>query len=145
MIPDQLGPHFSIEEMTRTSTGLANQPNDAQGAELVRLVDTVLEPMRALVGPLHVDSGFRTLAVNNAIPGSAHNSQHMLGQAADVVPMHYVLESAFQAVKASNIPFDQLIVEPGWIHISVAALGANPRRQTLRAHRHGKEFGYEPA
>ena len=104
MLPDQLSPHFSYRELTRTDTGLANVPSLEQGAELVRLADTILEPMRELCGPLRVDSGFRSLAVNNAIPNSSHNSQHMLGQAADVVPLMN-LEMAFRFVKNSPIPF----------------------------------------
>jgi zinc D-Ala-D-Ala carboxypeptidase len=141
----RLSEHFTLEELTRTSTGLPNEPDAAHGENLVRLCDTVLEPMRAMLGPLKVDSGFRTLAVNNAIPGAAHNSQHMLGQAADVVPLQAGLERAFQSVKASDIPYDQLIIEPTWLHVSVAALGATPRRQTLRAHRDGGRMVYEVA
>jgi len=126
--------HFSIAELTHTDTGLPNQPDDVQWANLVRLVADALEPMRALVGPLQVNSAFRSLAVNRAI-GGAKKSQHMKGQAADVVPLHFVLESAFQAVKASSIPFDQLILEPSWLHLSVPTDGVKPRRQTLRAYR----------
>ena len=145
MLSDQISSHFSYDELTRTDTGLDNVPNVEQGASLVRLCDTILEPMRALVGPLHVNSGFRTLAVNQAIPGSALHSQHMLGQAADVVPP-MDLRVAFEIVKESSIPFDQLIWEPTWIHISVAALDTNPRRQCLRASRtETGGFTYVPA
>lgn len=132
----QLTEHFSLQEMTVTSQPFPNAPNDAQVIELTRLCSTMLEPIRYLLGvPIHVDSGFRSMAVNNAIKGSAHNSQHMLGQAADFVPEGLDLEEAFQRIKAIGLPFGQLIREPTWIHVSVDAVGATPRRQTLRMKR----------
>jgi zinc D-Ala-D-Ala carboxypeptidase len=136
-----LSPHFSLEELTRTDTGLSNDPEVEQGEALVILADTILEPMRDLVGPLRVNSGFRSKAVNDRI-GGAKNSQHMAGQAADVVPLKCGLERAFQAVKSSSIPYDQLIIEPTWIHVSWSK---NPRRQTLRAHIEGGRMVYEVA
>ena len=130
-----LSEHFTLEELTVTQTGHANVPDAAHKVELVRLCNTVLEPMRALLGvPITIDSGFRSPEVNAAIPGSAAKSQHMAGQAADTVP-HMDLEEAFQKIKASNIPYDQLILEPGWIHISEAPVTRPPRRQTLRMQR----------
>lgn len=136
--------HFTEEELKRTDTGLPNEPDNIQWANLVRLVADALEPMREIVGPLRVNSAFRSRAVNARI-GGAKNSQHMLGQAADVVPLKAGLERAFQDVKASSIPYDQLIIEPTWIHISIAAFGSKPRRQTLRAHREGGRMVYEEA
>ena len=140
----QLSPHFSLEELVHTDTGLPNSPSAEQGADLVRLCDTILEPMRIITGALHINSGFRSLAVNNAI-GGVHNSQHMQGQAADVRPLEVSQGFAFLAVKDSSIPYDQIISEPSWIHISVAPLGAKPRRQALRAHMENGGMVYESA
>ena len=139
----QLSPHFSLAELAHTDTGLPNDPSAEQVAEMVRLCDTILEPMRALLGPLKVNSGFRSQSVNDAIHG-ARNSQHMLGQAADLVPMKQTLEFSFQWIKATTIPFDQLIIEPSWLHVSVAPSGKEPRRQTLRAHMTDQGMRYEP-
>jgi len=140
----QLSPNFSLAEMTRTDTGLANVPTEAATGELRRLCETALEPARVLLGPLRVNSGFRTLQVNTAI-GGAKTSQHMAGQAADVVPLYFDLAQAFQAVKASAIPYDQLILEPTWIHISIAPIGRNPREQCLKAHKECGRMVYEDA
>jgi hypothetical protein len=134
--------HFSMEELTATGTGLPNTPNAVQLAALVRLCKTILEPARILVGPLRVNSGFRTVAVNAAIAGSAKNSQHMKGQAADVLPLTMSLEEAFHRIKSSEIPYDQLIIEPTWIHVSWAE---KPRRQTLRMRRVQGRPCYEEA
>ncbi len=143
MLPNQLSPHFSLQEMTRTDTGLPNVPTLEQGICLVRLCDQILEPMRELCGALHINSAFRSQAVNIKV-GGARTSQHMLGQAADVVPA-MGLQMAFVFVKASTIPFDQLILEPSWIHISCAPLGVTPRRQCLRAELTDQGMVYEAA
>ena len=126
--------HFTVAELTRTDTGLPNEPDGVQWSNLVRLVADILEPAREIVGPLRVNSAFRSRAVNDAI-GGANRSQHMQGEAADVVPLHAGLERAFNDLKFSQIPYDQLILEPTWIHISVAPVASIPRRQTLRAYR----------
>lgn len=81
---------------------------------------------------MHVNSAYRSPEVNAAV-GGAKNSQHMLGLACDFVPVGLELEAAFKKLKASSIPFDQLILEPSWIHISASLLDRKPRRQTLRA------------
>lgn len=128
-------PHFTYEELTVTNTGLPNVPSDFYLGELHRLCEEVLEPTREITGPLHVNSGFRTPEVNEAIPGHALHSQHMDGNAADVVPLNMTLADAFYAVKISKVPYDQLILEPSWIHISCSPKTRGPRRQTLRMHR----------
>ncbi len=49
------------------------------------LVRYVLDPLRwALGAPVTITSGYRTRAVNEAVSGSP-TSQHMLGEAADVM------------------------------------------------------------
>src|SRR5699024_3680533 len=45
-----------------------------------------LEAVRAKIGdkPININSGFRSVAHNNSIPGAAKNSMHMYGVAADI-------------------------------------------------------------
>lgn len=118
-----LSPHFSLAEFTRTSTGLPNEPQPSHVAALTSLCLHVLEPIRALLGvPIRVTSGFRSSTVNAAIRGAA-GSQHMLGEAADIVPVGMDVETAMGRIVASKLPVDQLIVYPrgGFIHVSHAA------------------------
>lgn len=113
-----LSPHFSAAELTRTHTGIANEPN---GDHLANLVQTakMLEKVRALLGgPLRITSGYRSPAVNKAVRGSA-TSAHCFGYAADFDPPHKMSDyDAAYKIAHSDIPFDQLILEYGWIHIS---------------------------
>src|SRR5574344_82065 len=62
--------YFSIEELTRTNTGLDNKPNDEQQANLIFLADNLLDKARELYRkPIRVTSGFRSLAVNKKVGG----------------------------------------------------------------------------
>lgn len=128
-----LSSHFSMGELTTTSRDLENKPDAAQTAALVALCVRALEPIRALLGvPLRVTSGFRSAAVNKAIKGAA-KSQHLLGEAADIVPVGYPggAEAAMACiateVKKGTILLDQVIVYPigGFLHVSYTERRAN--------------------
>lgn len=134
---EHLSAHFTLAELTTTSTGLANEPDEEQVRSMVVLCSTVLEPIRVAVGPLRVTSGFRSSAVNRRI-GGARGSQHLRGEAADVQPTTTALDYAWAEVVsavARGLPIDQAIVYQrargaGWLHLS-CAIGRDPRRQLL--------------
>jgi zinc D-Ala-D-Ala carboxypeptidase len=134
----RLSPHFTLSELTRSQTalrlGLDNVAGHDVETELRRLCDWLLEPVRELLGvPLHVDSGYRSLLVNQAV-GGAVASAHLFGRAADVVPVGVSLTDAFDRVRRSALPYDQAIVECGaWLHLAIAPAGFTPRRQALTA------------
>lgn len=124
----QLSPHFSLEELTATKTGL---PNVADSGVQARLAHTAagMEQVRAILGHgIDVHSGYRSPAVNAAVGGSK-TSDHMLGDACDFVCLDFgtPMEVA-EAILASGIKFDQLIREYGWVHIS---FGPRMRQMTL--------------
>lgn len=146
-----LSPNFTLEEMVRSQTalriGITNTPNDAQVQNLIRLSLTVLEPSRALFPGcfFHTDSGFRCSRLN-ALVGGAGNSAHLDGRAADEIPQGVSLQDAFNKIRASNIPFDQLIIEcDEWLHFSVPILGVAPRRECLIATGTPGKWKYEVA
>lgn len=115
----KLSPHYSLAEMTVTTTGLANIPNTQQ---LTRLTGTAnaMEAVRKLLGhPVRVNSAFRSAAVNKRVGGSPA-SAHALGYAVDFVcPAFGDPMAICRAIAASGIKFDQLIMEQNrWVHIS---------------------------
>ena len=133
----QLSEHFTLEGLSFSETalrrGFDNTPNAGETHYLQRLCDEILEPVWAQYGSLHVNSGFRSLVVNQVV-GGATNSAHLDGRAADVVPQHLSLQEAFDAIRGSALPFDQIIFEcNAWIHLAIARDGVEPRRQALRA------------
>ena len=132
-----LSKNFALEEFTRSKTanqkGISNQPGPAEIAALAALVQNVLQPLRDAVGfPINITSGYRSPQLNAAI-GGATNSQHVKGQAADLVSQdnaklfNYIMQ---------NLPFDQLIWEAGndsqpeWVHVSYKP--SFNRKQVLR-------------
>ena len=113
-----------------------------------RFAVDVFEPIRQLVGPLHVNSGYRCPALNAVVGGAAH-SRHMLALAADIVPLECELERAMAvfaaAVRAGGLrDVDQVIIECGtWIHVQAAPAGTIARRQILLS-TDGEHFALYP-
>jgi hypothetical protein len=123
----QLSPNFSLAELTVTNTGIPNIPS-AEEIERLKLLAAFLEKVRAILGnhPIHVDSAFRSEAVNEAV-GGVSNSAHRLGFAADILCPQFgsprsVAQALDRAGKEGRLVFDQLILEqlpnPTWTHIA---------------------------
>lgn len=116
----KLSEHFSLAEMTVTSTGLNNTPDATQLAHL-SIAAEGMEKVRAVLGkPIKVNSAFRSSVVNRAV-GGVSSSHHCQGWAVDFVCPAFgnPLEVA-QAIAEEAIKFDQLIYEGTWVHISFA-------------------------
>lgn len=115
-----------------------DEDNTPSATELRRLTATArhMEVVRALLKkPIVVNSGFRSAAVNKAVGGSP-TSAHALGYAVDFVcPAFGGPMAICRAIRASNIEFDQLILERNlWVHISF-----DPRmRQQVLSYLNGK-------
>lgn len=130
----QLSQHFTLKEALFSEAairhGLPNQPGPTQLANM-RAAAPQMELVRALLGDrqIHVDSWFRSHAVNEEVGGSAA-SAHMDGWAIDFRCDGFGDPLAIcKAIAASNLPFDQMIHEYGeWTHISFAP---TMRRETL--------------
>lgn len=92
------------------------------------LVEEVLQPLRDAWGkPLHINSGFRCRELNEAV-GGVPTSQHVKGEASDVA-CDNPIELARLAVSL-NLPYDQLIVYPTFVHFS-HKLNGEQRKQVL--------------
>lgn len=129
--------HFTFGELTHTDTGLPNVPEVPQGANLVRLAEKLLEPIRTLLGqPMMIHSGFRCAAVNSRV-GGAKNSAHLEGRAADFHAGNMPCREAFDRIRSSGLPYDKLILEEHggryWIHIQIERPGDIPRQKTYIA------------
>lgn len=131
--------YFTIEEMTRSNTatrhGWDNTPNAAQKRDLLRLMD-YLDGIREEFGePIRVTSGFRSWDVNDAVGGSK-KSQHLAGQAADIVPMHKPerLRELFDLIRKRG-GYQQVIYEhvgrSVWVHVAIPPIGEMPRQEAM--------------
>ena len=150
-----LTPHFKLSEMLASRKarehGISNIPTEEAVANLRRLCENTLEPLREALGvPVHVTSGFRTKELNDLLAHSSTTSQHMRGEAADfyVGPStssgtkrrELLIKAFHQILVDPNISFDQLILYPSFIHVSYVSKEKN-RRGILKAQGNGK-LGY---
>ena len=124
--------YFSISELCKSETAdshnIDNVPNEDTIKNLNTLVEKVLDPARETLGsPITVTSGYRSPELNSAVRGSK-TSQHMKGQAADLVCSDNA--RLFNIIK-DDLEFDQLIWENNgaWVHVSYNAAGN--RKQVL--------------
>lgn len=130
----RLSKNFTYDELVYSATAerlkLDNTPNERETEFLRRLANEVLQPIRDKWGrPIVVTSGFRSEAVNKAV-GGVKNSQHRLGQAADLKIGSKAQNKALfnfiaDMVKNGEIRVGQLIDEYGysWIHVSLPREG----------------------
>jgi len=134
----RLSRHFRLAEFTHSDTAdahgidirvLAQSPVHRQ---LATLVERVLEPLRRHLGePVRVNSGYRPVHVNELV-GGASSSQHIRGQAADVVVASLTPLEVAETIAALELPVDQCIHEFGrWVHVSY---GTRQRREYLTAY-----------
>ena len=137
-----LSEHFTLAELTKTNTGIANVPSEAQVENLKR-VCRWLERLRKRWNdkygdgddPIIINSGFRSEAVNKAV-GGVPTSNHLTGCAVDIrcIGMEQALRYAAILLDISDMSredFDELLIEQKrsvvWIHFAVRPTG-NRRR-----------------
>lgn len=135
--------HFRLSEFSRSATADSHGIDNSVPKELIpslrNLCEQVLEPLREHFGvPVIISSGYRCPTLNKAV-GGVPNSQHVKGEAADIV-----LPSTLNAQPSTlndwfmwildNTCFDQLIWEKKgssrWIHVS-CKLDLNQNRQVI--------------
>ena len=113
----RLSKHFKLTEFLNLEKHPDNLPTPQVLFNLKYGCQYLLEPARREVGAIIVNSGYRNPRVN-ALVGGVKNSQHILGQAADIRPKD---PAQFQRLVnfLRNCEYtDQLLTGPGWLHIS---------------------------
>ena len=108
-----------IHSDTAKKYGIDNMPYNTEVLDnLLLLIANVLQPLRDYVNrPIIINSGYRSYSLNANV-GGVINSQHLTGQAADFTIKGLTVKQTMELVKKSGVPFDQLIDEKTWVHIS---------------------------
>lgn len=142
----KLSKNLSLAEVVRSETakrlGIDNSPTKEHLENLKTIAEKVFQPIRDhFACPIHVSSGYRGEALNNALKYASKTSLHMQGCALDI-DMDYTKVSnkeIFDYIK-DNLEFDTLIWEfmnddgtPKWVHVSYRE-GKN-RKQILEAYK----------
>lgn len=122
----KLTDHFSLDEFISSDTArrlqIDNQPPEHVVERMTALARHVLEPVRIhFKRPVFITSGYRSAELNQAIGGS-NMSQHMMGEAADIVIPGIDPEDIAKYIW-NDLDFDQLILEYSpegkkWVHVS---------------------------
>ena len=135
----KLSSHFELSEFTRSETaeklGIDNSIDWPDSAWIIdnleRLCVCTLEPLRRYLGePIFVSSGYRCSRLNEVLKG-ARDSQHRFGEAADIYFNSFKdrwFEAVLYIITTPCVPFDQLIIYPTFLHIS---LSTSNRREVL--------------
>lgn len=132
--------HFTLFDLSVTEIRDLQEINKREAAayanNLLRLAETLLEPIWAQFGPLTVTSGFRCLELNSIV-GGAPASQHRDGTAGDI---NQARRRDGQGRKAiidwllkSGLKWHQLLDEHDCLHISLPT--GNNDMQTAWAER----------
>ena len=92
VITDEIpgAPNFTYREFIlsqeATRKSIDNIPNAEAWKNIESLAVNILQPVREKFGPIRITSGYRSPQLNISIGGS-QNSNHCLGQAADIEPL----------------------------------------------------------
>jgi hypothetical protein len=128
---------------TAQQIGLLNyqySPDQAHVDSMIVLVEKIIEPLtNAFPGKVRITSCYRSQAVNNKIGGSS-TSQHLKGQAADLVGINGLSNKQIFDYIVNNLNYDQIIWEkgtpypngnPAWVHVSYNNTIATQRKSKL--------------
>lgn len=124
----KLTPHFTLEELAGTTTQYRAKNLQEAKKIMGRMYQLAgfAERVREIVGkPLIINSGYRCVSLNNYL-GGALISQHLKGEALDLVCRTLSVKSMYNRIKASDLKYDQMIIEKNksgseWLHISIGS------------------------
>lgn len=124
--------NFSKHELRYSNTarkhGIQNYPYPAAEKKLEKLCKTILQPIRdKWKAPIIVTSGYRCPELNTLIKGSK-TSQHIRGEAADILPANpkdydALKDLILSMIENGEITVGQFLIESNdksrWLHISL--------------------------
>lgn len=131
----KLSANFTVAEWTRSQVardlGIPNSMPPSAIDNATILCERVLQPVRDVVGPIRVNSGYRSPALNKAVGGSKR-SLHMhrgMNAAADVecalVGNYELAHMLLNVLNSSSLLFELILEEPGpnksdgWVHVGL--------------------------
>ena len=135
----RLSAHFMLGEFINQQKYADNIPTMQAVVNLTYGCHMLLEPARKVVGPIIINSGFRSPEVNKAV-GGATLSNHLTGCAVDIrcAGIEQALRYAAILLDISDLnheDYDELLIEQKahvvWIHFAVKP-SCNRRRTNFK-------------
>jgi zinc D-Ala-D-Ala carboxypeptidase len=131
--------HFTLAEAEHSDTakknGIDNTIPEHLKPNLIRMCN-FMEEVRSLFNlPIKITSFYRCEELNKLVGGSP-NSAHKDCRACDFSVHGKFPHTIFDALRDSDLQFDQLILESSssgsiWIHLAIAREGEKPRRNIM--------------
>lgn len=138
-----LSKYLSLDSYTHSDYATKHNITNALPDELlpsaIKFAQTIYDPLIDLLTEnnitVTITSGYRSKNLNQLVKGQP-TSQHVKAQAIDIKPIHTDIHKVFDIIKASKLPYDQLILEHDkqgniWIHCSYATDNAIQRHQVI--------------
>ena len=125
-----LAENFTYKEFEESETadklGIDNTINrDLIRNNIKELVFHILQPLRDKFNvPIHINSGYRCLKLNAAI-GGVPSSQHVMGQAADIIVEGKKPIEVAKMIVEMGLPYDQIGLYGAFVHVSVSSRQRN--------------------
>lgn len=120
--------NFKISELIHSDKAVKHNINNMPDINsldcMLDLVVYCLQPIRdRLKKPMIITSGYRCKRVNELVGGAVDEkgnpkSQHCKGQAVDFIVNGMTPYQIYMHILNSDIEYDQLILEPSWVHVS---------------------------
>lgn len=89
------------------------------------LVFHILQPLRDKFNvPIYINSGYRCLKLNAAV-GGVPSSQHVIGQAADIIVEDKKPIEVAKMIIEMGLPYDQIGLYDDFVHVSISSRQRN--------------------
>ena len=121
--------NFNLEEFEYSRVAIENKISNKIPEEALQKIKdlciNLIQPIREkLNSSITISSGYRNKQLNKLV-GGEENSQHMKGEAADIIAPGIPNIDLYNLIK-NNFEYDQLILEfynsknpfSGWVHVS---------------------------
>lgn len=117
-----------------------NSPSQEVINRLLHIRDKYLNQIReSYGGPIRISSGYRCDKLNKMVGGSS-TSNHLFGEAIDIVPIDGNVNKLFLTIKdyleETKLPYDELFFERNsrgsvWVHFAVRQRQGTPNRSKM--------------
>ncbi len=125
----KLTENFNLKEFEYSKVANENNINNKIPEELIQNIKDLciylIQPIRDKIkSSITITSGYRNKQLNKLV-GGEENSQHLKGEAADIISLGMTTLDLYNLIK-NNFEYDQLILEfynskfpySGWVHVS---------------------------